>query len=403
MGEGVVALAEARRGEILSFLQELVRLRSVNGRDTEAAVAHCIAAEAGRLGLDAQLVAADGERPNVLVNWGKGPAGFALIGHMDTVAEGNADDWSRPPFAAEIDGGRLIGRGTADNKAGIACGLYALALLHDHRLLDPAAARVLLAGVVDEESGASSPLGVRYLLDAGYLPAQGAIYTYAGDIICVGHRGLLRLQLRAQGRSVHTGSAAWSQGRSGVNAVTGLAAVLLALEQLRLPSPAHPAFAGLGCTITPGTLFAGGDFESMVPATATAMVDIRLMPGQSAGAALAAVQAVIDGEVGQRPGLAVSLTVKNRLPGAAIPSDHPLVQVAQRHAQALTGRPWPVAGAGPANEGYMLIEAGIPTLCGFGPQGGNAHAPDEWVAIDSLATTVAMYAAIIQEYLWLPR
>lgn len=399
MGEGVVALAEARQGEMLSFLQELVRLRSVNGRDTEAAVARRIADEAGRLGLSARLVAADAARPNVVVSWGEGSNGFALIGHMDTVAEGDPGDWSWPPFAAEIDGGRLVGRGTADNKAGIACGLYALALLRDHQLLDPASARVLLAGVVDEESGASSPLGVRYLLDAGYLPAQAAIYTYAGDTICVGHRGLLRLQLRAQGQSVHTGSVAWSQGRDGVNAVTGLAAVLVALEKLRLPAPAHPAFSGLDCTITPGTLFAGGDFESMVPATATAMVDIRLMPGQSADAALGAVQAVIDREVARRPGLAVSMTVKNRLPGAAIPVDHPLVQVAQRHAQALTGRPWPAAGAGPANEGYMLIEAGIPTLCGFGPQGGNAHAPDEWVAIASLATTVAMYAATIRDYL----
>jgi len=47
----------------------------------------------------------------------------------------------------------------------------------------------------------------------------------------------------------------------------------------------------------------------------------------------------------------------------------------------------------------MLIEAGIPTLCGFGPQGGNAHAPDEWVALPSLPTTVAIYAATIYDYL----
>lgn len=49
-------------------------------------------------------------------------------------------------------------RGTADNKAGIACGLYTMALLRDHRYLNPAETRLLLAGVVDEESGASSVL-----------------------------------------------------------------------------------------------------------------------------------------------------------------------------------------------------------------------------------------------------
>jgi acetylornithine deacetylase/succinyl-diaminopimelate desuccinylase-like protein len=47
----------------------------------------------------------------------------------------------------------------------------------------------------------------------------------------------------------------------------------------------------------------------------------------------------------------------------------------------------------------MLIGAGIPTLCGFGPTGGNPHAPGEWVEIDSLPGTLAMYAGIIHDYL----
>ena len=61
--------------------------------------------------------------------------------------------------------------------------------------------------------------------------------------------------------------------------------------------------------------------------------------------------------------------------------------------------PFATAGAGPANEGYMLIDAGIPTLCGFGPTGGNPHAPNEWVEIDSLPMTVAMFAGITHDYL----
>ena len=384
---------------LLALLQDLVRLRSVNGRDSEAAVAHRLAQEAERLGLDAELVALDPARPNVLVSWGRGPAGFALIGHMDTVAEGDAAQWTHPPFAAEVDGDRVIGRGTADNKAGLACGLYTLARLRDQGRLDPARVRVVVAGVVDEESGASSPLGVRHLLDQGRLPVQGAIYTYASDIVCIGHRGLLRLTLTALGQSAHTGSAEWHARRAGVNAVTGLAAALLRLEQLDLPAPPHPAFEGLGCTITPGTLFHGGEFESIVPAQATALVDIRLMPGQDPDQVIAAVQSALDTEQAARPGLRLSLAVKNRLPGAAIPAGHRLARLAQQHAQAVTGRPWPIAGAGPANEGYMLIKAGIPTLPGFGPRGGSVHAPDEWVSVRSLGETVAVYAAVIEDYL----
>lgn len=395
----LVRYARERAGELLACTQALVQIPSVNGRENEAAVAQAIAREAERLGLASEMVAAEPARPNVLVRWGHGPAGFALIGHMDTVAEGDPAAWRFPPFSGAVHDGRLYGRGAADNKAGLACGLYTLALLRDYGLLDPRRAQVILAGVVDEESGATSPLGVRHLLDTGRLPVQAAIYTYASDIVCIGHRGLLRLVLTARGEAAHTGSAEWSQRRKGVNAVTGLAAILLRLEGLDLPAPAHPAFEGLRCTLTPGTVFTGGEFESMVPASAQALVDVRLMPGQDEQAVVAAVEAAIAAELALRPGLSVSLTVKNRLPGAAIASHHPLAVNAQRVAQAVTGRAWPIAGAGPANEGYMLIGAGIPTLPGFGPTGGSAHAPDEWVAVDSLAETVAIYAGLIGDYL----
>jgi acetylornithine deacetylase/succinyl-diaminopimelate desuccinylase-like protein len=395
----LLSKAQAHRVNLLDFLTALVRIPSVNGRENEAAVAQRVAEEADRLDFEARLVSADSTRPNVLVEWGHGPAGFALIGHLDTVAEGDHAAWTSGPFAAEIREGRLYGRGTADNKAGIACGLYTLALLRDRGLLHPDDAHVTLAGVVDEESGASSTLGVRYLLDQGLLRAEGAIYTYASDIVCIGHRGLLRLRLHAEGRAIHSGSPAWAQGQGGVNAVTGLAEILLALEALELPAPAHRAFKGLGCTMTPGTRVEGGEFESMVPAHAEALVDVRLMPGQDSADVIATVEDVIAEVTTRRPGLGVTIEVKNNLPGAAIPADHPLATTAQRYAERVTGVTWPIAGAGPANEGYMLIGAGIPTLCGFGPTGGNAHAPDEWVSVESLPSTVAMYAGIIQEYL----
>ncbi len=67
--------------------------------------------------------------------------------------------------------------------------------------------------------------------------------------------------------------------------------------------------------------------------------------------------------------------------------------------RAITGQPWPIAGAGPANEGYILIDAGTPTLCGFGPTGGNAHALDEWVDLVSLSQAIAIYTATIEDYL----
>jgi acetylornithine deacetylase/succinyl-diaminopimelate desuccinylase-like protein len=240
---------------------------------------------------------------------------------------------------------------------------------------------------------------VRYLLNQNLLPVQAAIYTYTSDTVCVGHRGLLRLELTSRGQSIHTGSPEWSQNKGGINAVTALASILIKLEKLRLPYTEHPAFKGLNCTITPGTIFEGGEWQGMVPSLAKATVDIRMMPGQESKNVLSVINRIIKEEEEFRPGLKVDSTVTINLPGAAIPLDHHLVLTAQRIARSISGHEWPAMGAGPANEGYMLIEAGIPTLCGFGATGGNPHAPDEWVEIASLSRTMAIYAGIMQEYL----
>lgn len=383
---------------MLAFLQDLIRIPSVNGRHPEKAIAERILTESRKLGFRCRLEAKENARPNVLVAYGEGKTGFALIGHLDTVAEGTLDRWNHPPFAAEIQDDKLFGRGAADNKAGIACGLYAMVLLRELNLLDPATQRVILAGVADEESGACSTLGVRHLLDLGLLPVQGAIYTYASDIVCIGHRGLIRLKMKAQGQSVHAGLLEWHQHKTGVNAVTGLADLLLRLEKMNVHAPSQPGFEKLGCTITPGTRFTGGSYDSIVPDKADAVIDIRLMPGQDTVSLMTDIGSVISKVLQTRPGLQITYHVKVNIPGASIPLDHPLVITAQDFSERLTGKRWLAEGAGPANEGYMLIGSGIPTLCGFGPTGGNPHAPDEWVSIRSLPITAAMFAGIIHDY-----
>lgn len=397
--DNLLIAARNYEAEILSFLQDLVRIPSVNGRDIEKPIAERIIKEARKWELPAKLAAKDPERPNALVTLGNGENAFALIGHLDTVAVGKPEDWKFPPFSATADQGLLFGRGAADNKAGIACGLYTLVLLRETELLDLENHKIILAGVVDEESGASSTIGVRHLLDSGQLKAAGAIYTYTSDIVCIGHRGLLRVEITTHGVSSHAGLAEWNHPRPGDNAVTGLAEILLELEKLKLPFPQHTGFEHLGSTITPGTMISGGDYPSIVPNQATAMVDIRLMPGQDAEEALEAIDVILANVCSGRPNLTAEKRVTVNFPGAAVPQDHPLVTIAQDYTKIFSGARWKAIGAGPGNEGYMLIRAGIPTLCGFGPTGGNPHAPDEWVEISSLSRTTAMYAGIIKKYL----
>ncbi|MDP2990461.1 MAG: hypothetical protein Q8O57_07845, partial [Kiritimatiellota bacterium] len=80
--------------DLQAFLRDLVRIPSVNGREIEKPVAERIIEEAWQLGFKAGLAAMDESRPNALVEFGGGECGFALIGQMDTVTEGKAEDWS---------------------------------------------------------------------------------------------------------------------------------------------------------------------------------------------------------------------------------------------------------------------------------------------------------------------
>ncbi|MCD6356204.1 MAG: M20/M25/M40 family metallo-hydrolase [Anaerolineaceae bacterium] len=347
----IISQAEKYSERIVHFLQDLVRIPSVNGRDTERGVAERIIQESEVLGFKSTLIAKDETRPNALVSYGTGGAGFALIAHIDTVAEGNHEDWTSPPFSGEIRNGRMYGRGTADNKAGIACGLYTLQIMRDLGLLDLKTQRIILAGVVDEESGACSPLGVRYLLDRGYLKAKGAIYAYASDIVCIGHRGLLRLEITTRGESVHAGLAIWHNRVKGENAVTGLAEILLALEKMHSPRMHVPGFEHLGFTITPGTIISGGDYASIVPNKASAMVDIRLLPGQDKHIVLKEVNKIIETVKKKRPGLGVEIDLKVDIPGAAIAIDHPLAVISQGFTKNIYGKRWDIRGAGPGMKG----------------------------------------------------
>lgn len=78
---------------------------------------------------------------------------------------------------------------------------------------------IQLACVVDEESGACSSIGVRYLLDKKLIAGSGAIYVYPGINVTIGHRGLLRVEINVKGENVHTGSVEWNTKTKGANAV----------------------------------------------------------------------------------------------------------------------------------------------------------------------------------------
>jgi succinyl-diaminopimelate desuccinylase len=420
---------EERSNKLIQFVRDLIQIPSVNGIHGETAVSQRIVQEANALGVDAKLVGIDDNRMNVVATVHVGndincnDNLFLFIGHVDTVSLGSLSEWKYPPLDATIDGNNIVGRGACDNKAGIACSLYTMAKLKENWKHPTISGNIVLAGVVDEESGANSDIGCRYLLKNNIISGcKGAIYNEPNRNITLGHRGLIRIEINVKGMSWHSGSSQWCSGRKGANAVMALVEVLYKIENYEWPLHLHESFPNLRLTITPGTVFNGGTFESSVPDTARAMIDIRTMPDTDPDFVINTITSIAEQVISDRnkkhylgdptrssqeeheypSRLSFSMTVKNKLPASVIPGgvNHPLPQACIAAVKSIVNEDNCHVGAcGPANEGYMLMNEGIPTICGFGPIGGNAHAVNEWIDIDSLDTTVDIYSYIVQDYL----
>jgi len=154
--------------------------------------------------------------------------------------------------------------GSADAKAQIAAFVYAVYALRQADI--SLAGRVTVAFVVDEEPGACSPYGTRYLLEQGLLRGDAAIIGEPGNQkIAIGHRGIYRFRVQIDGEATHTGVKAWEQKRRGRNAILDMARLALALAERALPDMPSAAFPNRTSVMTFPTLIQGGSGINVVP------------------------------------------------------------------------------------------------------------------------------------------
>lgn len=378
---------------MVAFCRRLLQTPSVNGIHDEIAVAEAIADEARRLELHARIAGENPRRPNVIVSTAEsGTTGLLLLGHLDTVPPGDESRWAYPPYSGAIADGRIYGRGAVDTKGGMTAALYALAALAQTGAL--ARGRAQFIGVPDEESGATGTLGIRWLHANGLLSGLGAIYAYSGDDIILGHRGLVRYRLVCDGEMVHTGAQEWQDGTAGANAVTAMAELLLELERLQTPYSTHKYFERFRTLFTPGTVISGGTSINVVPDVCEALMDIRITPEYG----LEQVETVLESCIGKirRRGIQFRYELLNYAPAAISDENAPIFGIVEDVIRQVKGFTPPRLVAGPANEGYLLIERGIPTVCGLGPAGANAHAIDEYAEIQGLLDAALIYSLTAQ-------
>jgi acetylornithine deacetylase len=313
--------------------------------------------------------------------------GFVLSGHSDVVPV-DGQDWSSDPFAAEIRGDLLYGRGTADMKGFIAT---ALALLPECKALT--LKRPLhFAFSFDEEVGC---VGVRRLLDdlktAGIKPALAIIGEPTSMRVVGAHKAGAVIETVAKGREGH--SSVPSRGANAVMMAGEFIASLASLgEELKQDRDDH--FAPPYTTIQ-ASVMSGGTAVNVLAREARVMWEYRALPDRDANAIFTRAKTramdILPRYRTGAPEADFATHVHATYPGLVRDVDSPAVRL----ACALSGSN-DVHAVSYGTEAGLFQEAGIPAVvCGPGSID-QAHKADEFVALDQLDACVAFLRRVAQ-------
>ncbi len=422
---------------VIEILQALVRMDTTNPPGNEIACARYLADLLAPAGIETRIIEPAPGRGNLIARWrGTGEARpLMLMGHLDVVAA-DPEAWSHPPFEAEIRDGVLWGRGSTDNKQMVAYGAaILLRLAAEGRRLKR---DVILAATADEEKGGRWGMGWLAQNEPEILEPACALNEGAGSAMRVGERTFFTIQTAEKGvcRTVWTAQAAsghasqprydlatyrlaralarLGDGHLEGRAIETMRRALVTIAESHSAPRGHKVDgllargrieealieAGLSPegaarnralfynTVSP-TVLAAGDLDriNVIPATAQAYLDGRILPGQTLQGFLAHLQELAGDEV------TVELHQGQYSPGLESSPDAPIVDVIGAViAEEVAGAqvvPWQCAGSTDAKH---LIPRGVPVY-GFIPalpqpeavRTGGAHAVDEGLWLESLA------------------
>ena len=330
------------REEGVRYLRNLLTIDTTNPPGNELPVCEYLAGVLASESIESVILEAQPGRGNLVARLkGDGRAApLLLMAHMDVVPV-EPENWRSPPFAAEIRDGFLYGRGALDTKQLVAMELMVMLLLKRNHI--PLARDVIFMTNADEETGGRLGAGWMVKEHADLIRAEYTINEGGGfgsEIlgkrfygVQTGEKGTARFTLKARGKPGH-GSVP-----SRDNAVLKLAAGLQKLGEATFPVHVVPTarlkieglakvldgkvgsslrslldskngsenlnklplddgmrsmlYAILHNTATPTMLHAGTKIN-VIPSSAEASVDARLLPGQTKETFLKELQGVLD-------------------------------------------------------------------------------------------------------------
>ena len=378
--------------ELITFTQDLVRIRSYTGEEEE--VIRFIKERMEQLGFEEIRIDSMG---NLLGRIGNGPVTLLFDSHVDTVEVNDAEQWSVPPFSGAIRDGRLYGRGSVDMKSSVAATLYGAVLAH--RLGWGEGVTVLVSCTVMEEDCDGENL--RHLFEEFELrPDYVVICEPSDNVITLGHKGKAQIVIRTRGVAAH-GSAP----EKGRNAVYEMAEITRRVEttNANLADAGKPG-SSRG-TLVLSRISSTAESLNAVPYDCEIYLDRRTVPGETNETVQKEMERIVAGKEAEwapgtlkrRSWTGLSVVYEPMHPPWRIAEDAPLTRAcAAAHRAALGSEPERYEFWDFSTNAVTPVALGIPTI-GFGPgEYKLAHTRDESCRVDRIVEACSFYAHLVR-------
>ena len=330
--------------------------------------------------------------PNLFARWGARGANrsFGFNGHTDVVPVGDPAAWTQDPFGAAVVDGWMYGRGATDMKSGVAA--FVAAAVDFVRTTPPEGA--VIVTVTGDEEGAGEH-GTRAILD--WMAANGERMTHClvgeptcpealGDMMKIGRRGSMTTWITATGVQGH--SAYPQRARNPLHGLIRL------LDRLT----AQPLDRGTAhfdaSTVQVTTIDCGNPASNVIPARATATVNIRFNDAHS-GASLTRWLQDMAAQVQAETGVALDQRIAISGESFLTPPGE-LSDLVARAVQAETGRLPDLSTSGGTSDA-RFVKDHCPVV-EFGLVGKTMHQIDERVEVAQIAALKSIYGRILRDY-----
>jgi succinyl-diaminopimelate desuccinylase len=323
-----------------------------------------------------------GPVPNLLATRGSGGPHFAFAGHTDVVPPGKG--WTSDPFAAEIKGDLLYGRGAVDMKGSIAAFIAAVSQLPDL----PGTLSFIITG--DEEGPAVH--GTRALMTRMeereinpdmILVGEPTSQDRLGDTIKIGRRGSVNMWIDIVGKQAHV-----AYPHEGDNPITRLFRIGTRLHELDLDD-GDEWFQPSNLEVV--TVDVGNPASNVIPGEAHLRLNIRFNVHHTGQELVEKVQSIIDEEA---PGARFKAMVSGE---AFLTEPGPLSDLVSESITEVTGVTPTLSTGGGTSDARFLH-----TLCPiveFGLLNATMHKLDEAVAMADVHKLTDIYAGILRRAL----